>query len=257
MCIGSKCKICEDFYGVWYVKGNDDRSFPLAYGWYQDVMFKLRILFGMKNDFFLLKYLENNEKLYKMNFCYLTIAYYIVDDVLTKTNELYGFKYRRIVEFVVDYLYYSFGSAYDENNELKKKYDYLRKNEIKEKYRISPVKLRNNQEKYRKDLIYIHKICQLCGLENEELLIASHIKDYSKSNVDECIDFENGLLLCRNHDGLFDRGLISFTNDGDILISSNLSEDDINKLGILKKKINLSEEQKEYMEWHRENKFRK
>lgn len=257
MCIGLECKICEDFYGVWYVKGNDDNAFPCVYECYYDVMEELRILCRMRNDFLIIEYLEKNEKLYKRNFCYLNIAYYIVDDVYLRSNKFCEKQYKNIVKFVVDHLYYSFGSAYEDDNELKKKYDCLRKNEIKEKYRISPVKLRKNQEKYRKDLIYIYKTCQLCGIENEELLIASHTKDYSESNIDECIDFENGLLLCRNHDGLFDRGLISFRDDGNILISSNLSKDDINILDILKRKIDLSEKQKEYMAWNRENKFKK
>ncbi|MDU7364268.1 HNH endonuclease [Clostridium sp.] len=257
MCRGSQCKICEDFYGIWYVKGNGDTSFPSIYDDYYRVMMDLEILCQMKNDILLLEYLERNENLYKMNFCYLTMAYYIVDDIFLKSNKLHKSYYENIVKFVVDHLYYSFGSAYDKNNELKKIHNYLRKNEIKEKYRISPVKLRIGQEQYREDLIYVHKACQLCGMKNEELLIASHIKDYSKSNVDECVDFENGLLLCRNHDGVFDRGLITFTDEGEILISSNLNEEDIEKLDILEGQIELSQKQKEYMQWHRENKFKK
>ncbi|MBS5937735.1 HNH endonuclease signature motif containing protein [Clostridium sp.] len=256
MCIGVECKICEDFYGVWYVKGNGADAFPAIYGEYYDVMMDLGILCQMKKDFLLLEYLERNEKLYKMNFCYLDMAHYIVDDVYLRSNKFYECRYKNIVEFVVDHLYYAFGSAYDEDNELKKRYDYLRENEIKEKYRKSPVNIRIGQEKYRKDLIYIYKTCQLCGMANEELLIASHIKDYSKSNINECIDFENGLLLCRNHDGLFDRGLISFNDEGNIIISNFLSESDIYKLNIIDKKIDLSKKQKEYMRWHRENKFK-
>lgn len=257
MCIGLECKICEEFYGIWYMKGNGDSSVPVAYELYKSVMSELRILSLTKNDALLIEYLENNENLYRMNFCYLAIAYYIVDDVISKSNKLNGLNYRKIVEFVVDYLYYSFGWAYEGNNELKKKYNCLRKDEIKEKYRFSFIRLRKNQTKYRKELININKSCQLCGLENEQLLTASHIKTYSKSNVNEYIHFENGLLLCKNHDALFDKGLISFTNEGDILISSNLSQGDIEKLNILEKKIILNEEQKKYMKWHRINEFKK
>lgn len=256
MCFGSACKVCEDFYGIWYMKGNGDTSFPCSYDDYYRVTMDLRILCQMKKDILLLEYLERNEELYKKNFCYITIAHHIAEDIFSKSNKFYESQYENIVRFIVDHLYYAFGSAYDENNELKKRYNYLRENEIKEKYRILPVKLRIGQEQYRKDLIYVHKTCQLCGMEHEELLIASHIKDYSKSDNKECVDFENGLLLCRNHDGVFDRGLITFTDEGEILISSNLNEEDIEKLDILEGQINLSEKQKEYMQWHRENKFK-
>lgn len=257
MCFGSDCKVCEEFYTSWYAKFKGESGLPAMYAFYYADIRDLRILCNMKNDFLLLEYMEEHKELYKMNFCYVSMAYYIADDIHSRGNEFLKLQYNSVVKFIVDHLYYSFGEPFDENNELRKHYNNLRKNEVKEKYRISPVNLRNNQSKFRKDLIYVHETCQLCGIANEELLIASHMKDYSKcSNIESC-DFENGLLLCRNHDGLFDRGLISFTDKGDILISDILNEDDIEKLDIKNKKITLSKKQRDYMEWHRNNKFKK
>ena len=52
-----------------------------------------------------------------------------------------------------------------------------------------------------------------------ELLVASHIKPWSISDANEKLDIHNGLLMCPNHDKLFDRGYISFDDTGRILIS--------------------------------------
>lgn len=77
------------------------------------------------------------------------------------------------------------------------------------------------------------KKCVICGIENSELLIGSHIKPSAESNTLEKANSNNGLLLCANHDKLFDRYLISFDFiSGQIWISKTLSENDINLLGL-------------------------
>lgn len=77
-----------------------------------------------------------------------------------------------------------------------------------------------------------HK-CVMCGIKHKELLIGSHIKAASNSNVYEKADHNNGLLLCCNHDKLFDRYLITFNFiDGQIEISRKLSAEDIEKLNL-------------------------
>jgi len=84
--------------------------------------------------------------------------------------------------------------------------------------------------------------------------MASHIKPWSKSNRQERLDVNNGLLLCPNHDALFDKGYISFDEEGTILISDNLDEATKVFLNINETmKINLSERQLQYMKWHRSN----
>jgi predicted restriction endonuclease len=89
------------------------------------------------------------------------------------------------------------------------------------------------------------------------LLVASHIKTWSQSNHKERLDVNNGLLLCPNHDALFDKGYISFDDDGYILISDSLGEATKVFLNInVTMKIALNEGQQEYMKWHRENVFK-
>ena len=70
----------------------------------------------------------------------------------------------------------------------------------------------------------------------------------------------NVLLLSANFDKLFDQGLISFTDDGKILISASLSEEERPKLGLTEdlSLINgVPVKMKKYLKWHRENWFRK
>jgi 5-methylcytosine-specific restriction protein A len=46
------------------------------------------------------------------------------------------------------------------------------------------------------------------------------------------LDVENGLLLSPNVDSLFDKHLISFSDDGQMLLSNKITSDDLIKLGI-------------------------
>lgn len=75
------------------------------------------------------------------------------------------------------------------------------------------------QKVYRKRLLKEFGCkCAICNINIEELLIASHIVSYKEcANNDERVDYNNGLLLCVNHDALFDKGLISFDQNGNIL----------------------------------------
>ena len=66
----------------------------------------------------------------------------------------------------------------------------------------------------------------------------------------------NGLLLCPNHDSLFDKGLISFEDDGKIIISENLSETDKIFMNVNENmKLNIREENKPYLKYHRNKYF--
>ena len=57
-------------------------------------------------------------------------------------------------------------------------------------------------------------------------LIASHIKPWVVSDPAEKLDIENGFLMCPNHDKLFDQGWITFSDDGEIIISEDLPQRD-------------------------------
>ena len=55
------------------------------------------------------------------------------------------------------------------------------------------------------------------------LLIASHIYPWARSTPKEKTDVNNGLLLSSPIDRLFDQGLISFADDGMMLVSDDLA----------------------------------
>ena len=63
-------------------------------------------------------------------------------------------------------------------------------------------------------------------MTGEPFLIASHIKPWVVSDPAEKLDIENGFLMCLNHDKLFDQGWITFSDDGEIIISEDLSQTD-------------------------------
>ncbi|MBS4050496.1 MAG: HNH endonuclease, partial [Methylomonas sp.] len=85
-------------------------------------------------------------------------------------------------------------------------------------------------------------------------LIASHIKPWCKSSNSERIDPHNGFLLLPNLDKAFDLGFITFTDSGEICISSKFSEYDV--LGVSKAmKILIKEKNKPYLAYHQSNVF--
>ena len=120
------------------------------------------------------------------------------------------------------------------------------------------IKQRLTQGLFKEKLIKRQCKCELCSIKNEKFLIASHIKPWSESNDYEKIDVNNGFLFCPNHDKLFDKGYISFQDDGKLMISDALDTEELNLFNLKNEmKIEVSEETKKYLEYHREECFRK
>ncbi|MBP2691999.1 MAG: HNH endonuclease [Muribaculaceae bacterium] len=91
------------------------------------------------------------------------------------------------------------------------------------------------------------------------VLIASHIKPYSHcdENDDSQFDVNNGLLLSKNIDSLFDLGYITFEDDGSIKPSPTLDDDMKNYLsGHRLDNAFLNDKRLNYLEYHREKIFR-
>lgn len=75
--------------------------------------------------------------------------------------------------------------------------------------------------------------CCVTGLAVPSLLRASHIKPWAKCvSDDERLDVFNGLLLAPHVDALFDGGWISFTDQGQVLVSKELSSTARAQLGV-------------------------
>ena len=115
-------------------------------------------------------------------------------------------------------------------------------------------KARIGQSQYRRLLIAKYRCkCALCNIRTEALLTASHIKPWAKcKNIDEQLDYNNGLLLCSNHDSLFDKHLITINKDGSISISDLVNKDDIEILNIPKKvDFEINDKMEYYLKHHR------
>jgi putative restriction endonuclease len=115
---------------------------------------------------------------------------------------------------------------------------------------------RKGQGLFRSRVGTIEKACRLTGIENPQLLVASHIKPWRMcTTAAERLDGANGLLLAPHVDRLFDRGLISFRASGEVLISPRLAIQDLDRLG-LRDACNrdcgaFSPEQEGYLSFHR------
>lgn len=118
------------------------------------------------------------------------------------------------------------------------------------------VKVRVNQGVFRERLIQKYGKCCLCGVTDSRLLIASHIKPWSKSEDKEKLDVNNGFLMCPNHDKLFDQGWISFNDNGEIIMSDELSPVDRVFMNINDSmSVELNDDNRKYLEYHRNNVF--
>lgn len=118
------------------------------------------------------------------------------------------------------------------------------------------VKARVGQGKFRANLFkkYDGK-CLITGIDTPQLLIASHIKPWAVCSNEERLDVENGLLLSPNMDRLFDYGLMSFTNKGEIILSSFVGNENAKRLLIEHHQVvdlKASDRLKYYLEYHRD-----
>jgi len=92
---------------------------------------------------------------------------------------------------------------------------------------------RRGQGLFRSRAMKLGRTCRLTHLGNPSLLTASHIKPWRICDANERLDGANGLVLAPHVDRLFDRGYISFENDGRVLVSKRLAEIDLIHLGLL------------------------
>lgn len=113
---------------------------------------------------------------------------------------------------------------------------------------------RVGQGAYRKRIIHRWEYkCAVTGFDKLDVLIASHILPWSKADNNQRLDVHNGILLSPTYDALFDRHLISFENNGKILLSDKIESIAFTKIGVNgKEKIkNLSPHNLLYLEKHR------
>lgn len=123
--------------------------------------------------------------------------------------------------------------------------------------KLQLVNARRGQGKFKENVWLNEKACRLTGINDPVHLRASHIKPWSVSNDTEKLHGCNGLLLAPHIDHLFDRGFISFTNAGSLLISSTLNTSILLAWNISSQKNvgTFNPEQASFLEFHRSNVF--
>jgi putative restriction endonuclease len=137
--------------------------------------------------------------------------------------------------------------------------------------RQSVILARRGQGQFRRNVADVEPACRLTGITNPALLIASHIKPWRLcQTIQERLDGMNGLMLTPDADHLFDRGFISFDDDGRVLVSQRVDPDDLRRLGfeqLTLQRFGFAEapavwntgrfrtEQQKYLKYHREAVF--
>jgi hypothetical protein len=132
---------------------------------------------------------------------------------------------------------------------------------LRETERQALIKARRGQGQFRQNVAQLERFCRVTRVDRPEHLIASHIKPWRESDNHERLFEGNGLLLTPTIDHLFDRGFISFENNGELLISPVAHEDSIRKMGIVTDRVvnvgGFAEPQREFLEFHRGKVFLK
>lgn len=116
---------------------------------------------------------------------------------------------------------------------------------------------RVGQDIFRAGLIdYWQCRCPLTGITDPALLRASHIIAWKdcKTNT-ERLDVHNGLLLSALWDAAFDRGLVTFDDEGRPMFSPDLGEVAGAELR-WRDQIPLTDKHRAHLAWHRTNLFR-
>jgi hypothetical protein len=94
------------------------------------------------------------------------------------------------------------------------------------------VQARVGQGLFKDRVSSLEKQCRMTFVTNPAHLIGSHIKPWRESNNDERLQGANGLLLTPTADHLFDRGFISFDDNGEILISHVADVVSLHRMGL-------------------------
>ena len=120
--------------------------------------------------------------------------------------------------------------------------------------KIELVKARRGQGFFKMQLRRFEHGCRITGVTDHKLLIASHIKPWRNSSDFEKLDGNNGFLLSPHVDKLFDKCLISFEDNGDLIVSDKLDRDVLTKWNIAPN-FNagaMRDEQRPYLAEHRQ-----
>lgn len=132
---------------------------------------------------------------------------------------------------------------------------------IPETTRKALIQARRGQGIFKQAVSRFEDECRITKVDNSAHLIASHIKPWRESSDEERLAGGNGLMLTPSIDHLFDRGFISFADEGEALISPVADRVSLRRMGVECEKPILTGrfngDQKHFLEYHRTQIFLK
>lgn len=203
-------------------------------------------------------YVRSNDKIFREYFrsIMLPVISYVSILKLKDNNGKILFLFRPTLSYSFNPYYHPAKTRLEEEKiEKKVKNKQL---SIRQKEQISTARI--GQGAYRQKLLEESSECVVTRVNDERILIASHIKPWNVANDNEKIDHNNGLPLTPTYDRLFDQGFISFSDDGTIMISPYISPLNLKKLNLSAgRKYNIppSDKRMVYLEYHRNNIFKR
>ncbi|MBK9251640.1 MAG: HNH endonuclease [Proteobacteria bacterium] len=122
-----------------------------------------------------------------------------------------------------------------------------------------PVDSGDDRSQFRASLEQVEGACRVTGVMDRRHLRAVHIKPREACSESERVDGNNGLLLSPHLAHLFERGYITFSDEGQLLVARQLNSTVLKRWAI---SLPISArpfgvKQKLYLAWHRGNVFEK
>jgi hypothetical protein len=118
---------------------------------------------------------------------------------------------------------------------------------------------RRGQGKFRARVQRVERHCRITHVDRPEHLRASHCKPWRDASNEERLSGDNGLLLTPSIDHLFDRGFISFRDDGRLLVSPVADRPSLVRMGVAVDRTvdvgSFTSGQKRFLEYHRDRVF--
>ena len=121
------------------------------------------------------------------------------------------------------------------------------------------ISARVGQGLFKQRISQYEHTCRITAVNNPVHLIASHIKPWRESSNDERLHEGNGLLLTPSADHLFDRGFISFEDNGEVMIAPVADVVSLRRMGLdhdhPPRPLAFNSDQKHFLNHHRREIF--
>ena len=242
------------------LKGNPKNKWA---GFQKTVLFKLSEAFG--DDFNIIIWTDKEKES-----DYYCIPYKSVKHLFTEEHKTTGKYPNRWTAIILDHQFLMHSNA---NLAISIEHYYAQPLLLQQKIALeddffienakAEINIRLGQSKFRKGVLKnFDNKCALSQISEASLLTASHIIPWSHRKEFRG-DISNGICLYIEYDGLFDKGFITFSDDLELIITSDLSKlsnELKNKLTCLAGKRlsqpSIKELNTEYLRYHRAHIFK-